>query len=196
MTTAREIFHQQHVERLYASWAPGEAVSYSALAVYGGDSEPIPVIEIPNVCSEDVYGQATFLEISNFHHLVNEHADQIMIVEYLNLNTVMLLADAELPEDFADKLADFRDYPIFDEDDWSEREYNEWLRSWEFDGYNRANLESELGRTLTSEEDERLFDVLDALGAYQGETDPGACYPVQGFADIAAALDPSYKEED
>ena len=196
MTTARGIFHQQHVNYLRVPWRPGEAVSYNELDTYGGDPELIPVIEIPNACSEDVYGQATFLEISNFHHLVNEHADQIMIVEYLNLDAVMLLADAELPEDLADKLTDFRVYPIFDEDDWGAREHDEWSQSWEFDGYNRYELEYELGRTLTHKEDERLFDVLDALGAYQGETDPGACYPVQGFADIAAALDPSYKEKD
>ena len=129
MTTAREIFRQQRVEYLRVPWVPGEAVSHNDLADrYGGDSELIPVIEIPNACSEDVYGQATFLEVSNFHHLINEHADQIMVIEYLNLDTVILLADAELPEDFADKLADFRDYPIFDEDDWSEREYRARFR--------------------------------------------------------------------
>ena len=194
MTTAREIFHQQRVERLYVPWAPGEAVSYSALAVYGGDSEPIPVIEIPDACSEDGFGQTTFLEISNFHHLVENHPDQIMVVEYLNLDRVMVLANAELPEDFADKLLGYWGYPVFDEEDLAAREYDEWLRSWEFDGYNRIDLEYELGRTLTPEEDERLFDVLDALDAYQGETDPCACYPARGIAPIAAALDPGYTD--
>ena len=197
MTTARKIFHQQPVEYLRVPWEPGEAVSYHDFGQYGGDDfEPIPVIEVPDARSEDVYGQTTFLEVSNFHYLVNKHSDQIMVAQYLNLDTVLLLADAELPEDFADELENFRGFPIFDEDDLSEREYTEWLQSWDFDGYNRFDLEYVQGRTLTSEEDERLSDVLEELDAYQGETDPCACYPAQGFADIAAALDPSYKEED
>ena len=44
MTTAREVFGERHVQYLRVPWRPGEAVSYSALADYGGDPELVPVI--------------------------------------------------------------------------------------------------------------------------------------------------------
>ena len=217
--TAREIFPDEPVRYLHSRWEGGTAVGWVWVDAvsYGGG---IPVIEIPAAFGQDAYGYSSFLEMSNFDYLQANHGDQLMRIAYVNVESLMVRADQPMPTscieltddeldmlgldaDEADELQNLAydlqrlaDYPALDEDDWPQREWDAWLQSWEPNGYNRADLESELGRSLTIEESERLPSVLEALDAYQGETDPGACYPACGILAIASEIDPSYKQED
>ena len=216
--TAREIFPDEPVRYLHSNWDGGTAVGWHWVdAISDGGT---PVVEIPAALGQDAYGQSSFLELSNFDYLQANHGDQLMRIAYVNVESLLVRADQPMPTscfeltdeeldmlnlsaDEADELQNLAydlqrlaDYPALDEGDWSQREWDAWVESWEPGEYNRADLESELGRSLTIEESERLPSVLEALDAYQGETEPGACYPWSGISAIAAALDPSYKQED
>ena len=216
--TAREIFPDEPVRYLQSTWEGGTAVRW--LWVDAISDGGIPVIEIPAAHGWDSYGQSSFLELSNFDYLQAHHGGQLMRIVYVNAESLAVRADQPMPTSYveltddeldmlnlsadeADELQNLAydlqrlaDYPALDEGDWSQREWDAWVESWEPGEYNRADLESELGRSLTIEESERLPSVLEALDAYQGETEPGACYPACGISAIAAALDPSYKQED
>ena len=216
--TAREIFPDEPVRYLHSNWDGGTAVRW--LWVDAISNGGIPVIVIPAARGWDAYGHSSFLELSNFDYLQAGHGDQLMRIAYVNVEYLMVRADQPMPTSYveltdeeldmlgldadeADELQKLAydlqrlaDYPIFDEDDWSQREWDAWVESWDPGEYNRADLESELGRSLTIEESERLPSVLEALDAYQGETDPGACYPACGISAIASEIDPSYKQED
>ena len=209
--TAREIFPYAPVLYLHSRWEGGTAVGW----VWVDDISDggVPVIKIPSAFGQDAYGYSSFVELSNFDYLQANHGDQLMRIAYVNVESLLVRADQPMPTSYieltdeeldmlnlsadeADELQNLAydlnrlaEYPVLDEDDWSQREWGAWVESWEPNGYNRADLESELGRSLTIEESERLPSVLEALDAYQGETEPGACYPECGISAIASELD-------
>lgn len=144
------------------SLEPGDRISATYLRPTDRhDRATIYLVE--RACDRDVYGRDIMSE-SNFATLQEWYPDTFVVVSYLNTDQLAILADQELPDGLEETLDGLADYPIVDESDWSERDWQYREGCWDEygrDDFRRA-VENEAGdkANLLDLSDERLDALM------------------------------------
>jgi hypothetical protein len=100
---------------------------YAAAQVTADNAD---LFAIQHAYGRDSYGRDPLSE-SNYAYLETNYEDYLIRVSYVNVDQWAIRADAEIPESLAEILAGLEDYPVIDEGDMSQLEWDLMAEDWE-----------------------------------------------------------------